>query len=119
MRRSHLATVVLIAGVPLAGCGSSPAPTATDAAGGITIPAEAGHVHGIATTRTGGVVIGTHGGLYALARGGQLERVGDSADYMGLAALPSGVPSLIFSTGRWACAAAAARIASGLSSDRV
>ncbi len=91
MRRSHLATVVLIAGVSLAGCGSSPAPTATNAAGGITIPAEAGHVHGIATTRTGSVVIGTHGGLYALARDGQLERVGDSADYMGLAALPSGV----------------------------
>jgi photosystem II stability/assembly factor-like uncharacterized protein len=91
MRRSLIAAVPLIAGVPLAGCGSSSAPTATNAAGGITIPAEAGHVHGFASTRAGGIVIGTHGGLYALARGGALEPVGEPADYMGLAALPSGV----------------------------
>ncbi len=55
------------------------------------MPAEAGHVHGIASTGAGGVVIGTHGGLYALARDGVPERVGDPADVMGLAALPSDV----------------------------
>lgn len=91
MRRLLIASALLATGVGVAGCGSSPAPTATDGAGGITMPAEAGHVHGIASTGAGGVVIGTHGGLYALARDGALARVGDPDDVMGLAALPSGV----------------------------
>ncbi len=55
------------------------------------MPADAGHVHGIASTGAGDVLIGTHGGLYALAGDRSPERVGDPADVMGLAALPSGV----------------------------
>jgi hypothetical protein len=73
----------------LVGCGSSD-PVASQPAGALTLPGEAGHVHGIVQARAGGLLVGTHGGLFAQAPDGTLGRVGDPADYMGLAALPSG-----------------------------
>ena len=82
--------VLAVGLVGLVGCGSSSSPAADTTTGSLTVPPEAGHVHGIAPTPAGGIVIGTHGGLYAVGSDGALARVGDSADYMGLAALSSG-----------------------------
>ncbi len=73
----------------LAGCGSSD-PVASQGAGSLALPGEAGHVHGIVQARSGELLVGTHGGLFAQTPDGTLGRVGDPADYMGLAALPSG-----------------------------
>lgn len=57
----------------------------------IVLPAEAGHVHGIVEARSGELLIGTHAGLFVPQPDGTLVRRGDEADYMGLAALSSGV----------------------------
>jgi hypothetical protein len=73
----------------LAACGSSE-PVTSQPGGALTLPGEAGHVHGIVQDRSGGLLVGTHGGLFAQTPDGTLSRVGDPADYMGLAALPSG-----------------------------
>jgi hypothetical protein len=80
-----------LAALPMlvAACGSSGTTTAPSATTGLVLPADAAHVHGIAPTRDGDLLIGTHAGLFASA-GGALARVGDAADYMGLAALPTG-----------------------------
>lgn len=85
------ALLIAVASVALvAGCGSSGSPTATTG-GSVSLPPEAGHVHGIVRTPAGTTVVGTHAGLYAAGPDGALTRVGDDADYMGLAVLPSGV----------------------------
>lgn len=76
--------------VVIAGCGASVDSTAVTTAATNVLPPEAGHVHGIVRTPAGLTFIGTHGGLYARGEDGGFVRVGDDADYMGLAALPSG-----------------------------
>ncbi len=48
-----------------------------------------------------------------------IREVGAPARTASSRGMSSGVPSLIFKSGRWAFAAACARIASGVSSDRV
>ena len=82
--------------IGLVGCGSSSSSSVDTTNGPFALPPEAGHVHGIAPRPAGGIVVGTHGGLYAAGSDGALARVGDSADYMGLAALP---PAALLSSG--------------------
>ncbi len=74
----------------LAACGSSGTSTSDSATTGLALPAEAAHVHGIVRARNGDLLIGTHAGLFTPGADGMLARVGDAADYMGLAALPTG-----------------------------
>lgn len=83
------ACAVLAAIVALAGCGTSEdEPRAGTPGAGpslAALPADAGHVHGIVPgPRPGQYLIGTHAGLYRVTAG-SAERVGDQADYMGLA----------------------------------
>ena len=82
--------------IGLVGCGSSSSSSVDTTNGPFALPPEAGHVHGIAPRPAGGIVVGTHGGLYAAGSDGALARVGDPADYMGLAALP---PAALLSSG--------------------
>ena len=89
MRGVAIAIGVISLSTGLVACGSSD-PVASQSAGALTLPGEAGHVHGIVQARSGGLLVGTHGGLFAQTPGGSLGRVGDPADYMGLAAMPSG-----------------------------
>lgn len=90
--RWRTAAVTVVALPPLAAtCGSSgtsisrPATTAAP-----VLPGGAAHVHGIVRSRGGELLIGTHAGLFTPRADGTLARVGDTADYMGLAALPTG-----------------------------
>lgn len=61
------------------------------ASGPLALPADAGHVHGIVRAPGGEWLVGTHAGVFEISAGDAPRRVGDAADYMGLAALPSGV----------------------------
>jgi len=89
MRGAALIVGVVCTPAVLVGCGSPDSVTSEPPAP-LTLPAEAGHVHGIVQDRSGGLLVGTHRGLFAWGPDGTLGRVGDAADYMGLAALPSG-----------------------------
>jgi len=90
MRWKITAAALVALPIFLAACGSSGTTTAPSATTGLVLPADAAHVHGIARTREGDLRIGTHAGLFAPTADGTLARVGDAADYMGLAALPTG-----------------------------
>jgi len=79
-----------IVALGLVGCGSSSTPSSDTAGASLALQPEAGHVHGIAPTPSGGIVVGTHGGMYASGADGAMARLGEVADYMGLASLPSG-----------------------------
>ncbi len=82
---------LLATSLALSACGSSEATTTSESATTtLVLPGEAGHVHGIVKARGGDLMIGTHAGLFTPGPDGALARVGDEADYMGLAALPSG-----------------------------
>ncbi len=88
-RRVAGVCVALAAALAAAGCGSSGGEAGADTAGAgpslAALPADAGHVHGIVPgTRPGQYLVGTHAGLYRVTAG-SAERVGDQADYMGLA----------------------------------
>ena len=90
MRWKITAAALVALPLLLAACGSSGTTTAPSATTGLVLPPDAAHVHGIARTRGGDLRIGTHAGLFAPSADGTLARVGDAADYMGLAALPTG-----------------------------
>ena len=90
MRWKITAAALVALPLLLAACGSSGTTTAPSATTGLVLPPDAVHVHGIARTRGGDLRIGTHAGLFAPSADGTLARVGDAADYMGLAALPTG-----------------------------
>ena len=90
MRWKITAAALVALPLLLAACGSSGTTTAPSATTGLVLPPDAAHVHGIARTRGGDLHIGTHAGLFAPSADGTLARVGDAADYMGLAALPTG-----------------------------
>lgn len=72
------------------GTNASSGPDGAPTGARLAIPADAGHVHGIARSRTGTLLVGTHGGLFTTDGTSQLRRVGDADDVMGLAALPAG-----------------------------
>lgn len=88
---AKLAIVSLVA-LPavFAACGSSDTSSPSSASGTLVLPADAGHVHSIVSGRTGELLFGTHAGLFTAGADGTPARVGDAADYMGLAVLPKG-----------------------------
>ncbi len=89
--RTKIALLAVIAlPVVLAGCGSSDTSTAKTSAASLSLPADAGHVHGIVRSPKGDLLIGTHAGVFTPGADGSLTRIGDAADYMGLAFLPGG-----------------------------
>ncbi len=89
--RTKIALLALLAlPVVLAGCGSSDTSTAKTSAASLSLPADAGHVHGIVRSPKGDLLIGTHAGVFTPGADGSLTRIGDAADYMGLAFLPGG-----------------------------
>ncbi len=91
MKIALLALLAVIAlPVALAGCGSSDTSTPEKSAASLSLPADAGHVHGIVRSPKGDLLIGTHAGVFTPGADGSLTRIGDAADYMGLALLPAG-----------------------------
>ncbi len=89
--RTKIALLAVIAlPVVLAGCGSSGTSTSEKRAASLSLPADAGHMHGIVRSPKGDLLIGTHAGVFTPGADGSFTRIGDAADYMGLALLPAG-----------------------------
>jgi len=84
--------IVAVAAATAVGVGCGQAGEATDAATtpSLSIPADAGHVHGIVRSAAGRLLIATHRGMFSPADDGTLRKRGDDDDYMGLAALAAG-----------------------------
>ncbi len=89
--RTKIALLAVIAlPVVLAGCGSADTSTSETRAASLSLPSDAGHVHGIVRSPKGDLLIATHAGVFTPGADGAFTRIGDAADYMGLALLPGG-----------------------------